>query len=401
MKLSRLATVTLLPAVLIGIGLAAAQQARPVDVRPLNVRKGEVTKEQWVEMKSQAIVDSDADGTFTNATYGIEVEVTKIEEFPGGVTAYARAWKGGKQLGLGKGGTFDLERFQILDPPVLVDDPTGTVIRQRKLDNGTTVTRKMREDPKAAIREEIAFAIARTGRTDTEIVAGSVGSTTTTCRPDPSPGATVDGRTMRTGVDEVWSTIRAGAGNNSETTTTNGRFISVGASATTNSFTEISRFISTQDCSSGIGDTDVIDSATFSVYVTEKADAFAASVTLVGATPASNTTIANGDYANVGSTAFSTASAISGISTSAFADFVLNATGLAGVSKTGITALGLRIEHDRANTAPTWSDSGVSRINGDYADTADTTTDPKLVVVHSPAPAATGGRKTNRVMISM
>ena len=40
-----------------------------------------------------------------------EVEIVSIGKIDGGIEIYARAWKNGKQLGLGVGGKTDLERF--------------------------------------------------------------------------------------------------------------------------------------------------------------------------------------------------------------------------------------------------------------------------------------------------
>ena len=52
----------------------------------------------------------------------LEVKIISIKEIEGGIEVMARAWKKGKQLGFGKDGSVDIERFNIYNPPVLVED---------------------------------------------------------------------------------------------------------------------------------------------------------------------------------------------------------------------------------------------------------------------------------------
>ena len=52
----------------------------------------------------------------------------KIEEIEGGIQIFAQAWNlDGTQVGFGKDGTVDIERFQIINPPILVPDENGDV----------------------------------------------------------------------------------------------------------------------------------------------------------------------------------------------------------------------------------------------------------------------------------
>lgn len=195
-----------------------------------------------------------------------------------------------------------------------------------------------------------------------------VGLTITTVSPDADPeSTTVDGQVRRSGVNETFATIRAGAGNAafpSETSSTAGQ---LAASTTSNQYGTLSRFVCLFDTSS-IPDTDVISSATLSLYGRNVVDGFGGSqaVGIVTSTPASNTNIVTGDYANFGTTRQASDIDLGSWVTSAYNDFPLNATGLASISKTGITKFGARISGDIDNSAPTWGSSENAQ-GGTYA----------------------------------
>src|SRR3989344_239138 len=135
-------------------------------------------------------------------------------------------------------------------------------------------------------------------------------------------------------------------------------------------------------------DTDVaaISSATLSVYVLNTDDGDNDGIdygTVVTVTPASNTAIVAGDYDQVGSTEQVDSGQrkdITSISTSAYLDFTLNATGQGNVSKTGVSKFGLREGHDITNTAYDGNTNNSNRINFSAADETGTTQDPKLTV---------------------
>ena len=61
---------------------------------------------------------------------GYDIEIVSMKAIVGGVEVFARAWDAkGNQIGFGRDGTVDIERFRIFNPPILVDDPAGTVER--------------------------------------------------------------------------------------------------------------------------------------------------------------------------------------------------------------------------------------------------------------------------------
>lgn len=221
--------------------------------------------------------------------------------------------------------------------------------------------------------------------------------TTTTVYPDADPETTtVDGFVGRSGINETWGTIRAGAGVDANDTSADSVSMTyIEATTTTDQFGNLRRGIILFDASA-IADTDVISAATLSIMsgTTNKSDTFstpaAPDLNIYASTPNSNTSLVAGDYGQTGTTAFATAKAYADwAAAGSYNDFALNAQGLAAVSKTGVSKFSAKnANYDVANVAPTWSSLGSASIRGKMADTADTTSDPKLVVTH--AAAATG-----------
>ena len=309
-----------------------------------------------------------------------------------GIELFARAWRGTQQLGFGADGSVEIERFRIFNPPILVDDPNGTIIRESiNPDTQLVVQRKLREDPIEAIRQVIAHNAKIVGKDNGKIVIGKVGNTTSTFYPDADPENTsVDGYVSRGSVDETFSTLRSGVGTGFQDSNTP-IWVQIQSSATTNQWAAINRMIILFD-TAALSDTDSINSATFSLYVVSQENAFGGSpaLDLVDSNPASNTGLANADYGNVGTVLQADAKLFSDITSSQYNDWTLNSTGLSNISITSVSKFGMRIDGDVTNTAPmTWTSNNYQALQGSAADTAGTTQDPKLVVEHT-SPAVQG-----------
>lgn len=214
----------------------------------------------------------------------------------------------------------------------------------------------------------------------------SFGFSTLTSFPDPSTGATtVDGNVERGGVDQTFAAIRVGAGtlvdNAAGLTST-----SVNCSTTSNQFKQIDRSIFTFDTSS-ITAGATISNAVFSIWGNDKGNQIGSyALHVAGATPASNNVLVAADYSQCQTTSFANIAYASISATNvAYNDFTLNASGIANISKTGISKFSLQFSWDILNdtTGLTWISNGVSYFNGDMADTAGTSNDPKLVVTYS------------------
>lgn len=126
-----------------------------------------------------------------------------------------------------------------------------------------------------------------------------------------------------------------------------------------------------------IEDTDTISSATFSICGsgTAEANADTETMVLVASTPATNVALVVADFDQLGTTSFGTF-AVAGYDQTdgTYNNITINATGIAAISKTGVTKFGLRMQRDIDSSAPT----GENYIHGYQADQALTTKDPKL-----------------------
>lgn len=215
---------------------------------------------------------------------------------------------------------------------------------------------------------------------------------TLTVYPDPNVESTsVDGITTRSGVDEAMATIRAGAGTSATDSGAAGSGLALVASTTSNQFKQLNRPIFLFD-TSALGAGATISAAVKSVFgsgtngngLSGEASANSVAV-LVASTPASNTALVAGDYSQFGSTDFGRSAQQNAWNTAAYNDITLNASGLAAISKTGITKFALRHGWDFDNTI-----TGLTHVNDaeqtlemKFADTADVTSDPKLVITYT------------------
>ena len=357
-----------------------------------NILQNKNSKEKS-QIKSLEIAKLKHSGVYNGIQHGTKIEIigeVKAIEINGqhGIELFARAWRGTQQLGFGSDGSVEIERFRIFNPPILVDDPNGTIIRESiNPDTQLVVQRKLREDPIEAIRQTIAHNVKIVGKDNGKIISGKSGNTTSTFYPVAGANEPVDGQTRRV-ADEVWATIRSGAGTGAfpsgQTSMPWGR---AAASATTNQWEVIARSFALFNTSS-IPDTDNVDSATISGYgITVRDNLGSQFINLVAGTPAANNNLVAADFnlANHGSTKFITNTLISGLSTGVYNNFALNASGLAAINKTGITKFSLRIVSDIDNVEPTWSSGNDAVFDISEADETGTTQDPKLVIEHSVA----------------
>lgn len=124
---------------------------------------------------------------------------------------------------------------------------------------------------------------------------------------------------------------------------------------------------------SALPDSITIVSAILSLYATDPHSSSETWV-VVQSTQANNSSLADADFDQLGTTSGGTILA-TGISTGAYNDITLNATGRGWISKTGYTPLGLRGLNDINNTAP-------GAVREDFTINFTTTT-PKLVVTYT------------------
>lgn len=216
------------------------------------------------------------------------------------------------------------------------------------------------------------------------IPALNLGFDTLTVYPDADPETTtVDGMVGRELVDELWSTIIAGAGVTANDTEAFGAGWRFDASSTLNQWKLLRRSIYLFN-TSPIGASGTVTAAIMSLFMQDKGDPGSNTGTtdIYTSNPASNTSLTPPDFTTLGSTS-QTGSPVTwaGINGAGYTDFTYNATGRGNINRTSISKFGCRnANYDVAAVAPTWGSLQVTYLNFYNADQTGTANDPKLVV---------------------
>lgn len=195
-------------------------------------------------------------------------------------------------------------------------------------------------------------------------------------------GPTGDAMVSRQVASETFSTIRSGAGTNTDNSGT-ALSVIIQASSTSNQFSEIARAVITFDTSS-LTSSASISSAVLSGFGEFNGGGLSGDNDwyIAGSTPATNFNFAASDYAQCQTTSFGKITNAS-FSTTAYNDVTLNASGVSNISKTGISKFSLQLGADLNNTAPTWSSGAFMELDVSSADHTGTSQDPKLVVTYT------------------
>jgi len=325
----------------------------------------------------------------------LDINIISIYEIDGGIEILAQAWYEKKQLGFGKDGKIDIERFKIYNPPVLVDDKNGEIVNEYT-DEITKIKhqRKLTRNPLEAIIQALEHTIKIVGKKNTEIIKGSVGRTTSTFYPEAgTAGSTGDDAAYYSG-NASWATFHDASSGTGMEGGTKVNPITLVRMRTTGNMEFMARSMLTFD-TSAIPDGDDIDSAVLSIHGdtsskwTQETTGWVNELAIVEFTGV-NVNFTTADYDNFATTKLATNIAISAWDINGYNDFTLNASGLANINKTGISKFGMVQENDRANSAPT--NNGTDQLSGARwyaADQTGTADDPKLVVVHSSSTAYT------------
>jgi hypothetical protein len=127
-----------------------------------------------------------------------------------------------------------------------------------------------------------------------------------------------------------------------------------------------------------------VSAATFSPYLGSKFDGLVdtPTVNVCSSAPASNTDLVAGDYDSLGTTLFASSKLWRDITSYAYNNFALNAAGIAAISKTGVTKLGVRYNDiDVSRGTPHWVQYQTNSIMMTYAEGG--SNKPKLAVTWS------------------
>lgn len=321
--------------------------------------------------------------------------IDHMRAIDGGVELFVRAWdKNGAPIGFGADGSVEIERFRVFNPPILVDDPKGAIIRTwTDEETGETMTRRLREDVREALVQTITHAISvKKEKFDgTSIEKGKIGNTTDIFYPDAGEGATsVDGwmeTLYEIGTGPTWSThtARTAADHTNDTGTLLSLQI-VSDATGGDHWRQLSRgFLGFNTAPLG---TDVVTSATMSVFGTTKQNGVGISpeptFDVYTASPASNNVLVAEDFDQVGSVSQTTGNiSLASWNTSGYNTWTLSSVGVGNINKTGVTNFSLRNNYDVANAAPNDSAWASTEVEGYAADQTGTANDPQLVVEHA------------------
>lgn len=349
-----------------------------------------------VDLKSNEIIKTNFKKLENISNF--EIEIQSVNKIDGGIEVFAKAFKNGEQLGFGSDGSIDIERFRFFNPPLLVPDENGDITREIKQIDGSVLTRRLREDPKNALLQSLAHTISLVGILNQKIKQGSIGTTTDTFYPAAGANSPVDGWVDKEDSSN-WATTRDSASGQFASVTDTGDNIVVGKTA--GGVFQLSRVFTMFDTSS-IG-TDSISSATLSFFGTSKGTAGTSAYNyraLVGATCAATNNLSTSDYSTFGTTKFSTDIDNATWNTAGYNDYVLNASGISAINKTGVTnAFCCQMGFDYDNFSFDGANDTYSYQRAYSADQTGTSNDPKLVVVHAPATSAFGFRSLKGVGI--
>lgn len=355
------------------------------------------------------------------------IQVLSLEAMDGGVQAFIKAWdKYGDPIGFGIDGTVEIERVRMFNPPVLVPDPNGTIVRQwqgKDKDTGelVTKTRMLREDMYEALLRhlETVMDMKQEKYSGEKIILGKVGNTTSTFASAAGASSPADGHLENDGADGVsWTDIRDGTGGSTPATAAmTATKIGAGSKERVGS----ARYIITRSVLlfdiSAISDIDSINSASLrGKFVTgdteDTANDAYSYVNVVESCPASNSSFVAGDYdefEDTGSTCgFATTNAlrthstdfdISSIAGAPDHTFTGNANmiSLTDTAQAGdnIVKLGMAEGHDITNNthpANTASNAWIYSV-----DQTGTTDDPIFTVEHGTAPPVLSNLQSSSV----
>ena len=207
--------------------------------------------------------------------------------------------------------------------------------------------------------------------------------------PDADPEtSSVDGRTQRyVAAGDTWGNIRDLSGSAAyDAENTSAPIVLVYSDDETNKWRQIIRSLFLFDTSS-LPDDAIITGATLSIYGTadtiDKAG-WLPNINIYASIPASNIALVAADYVQIGSTPLcDTPITYANWNTVGYNDFILNAAGLAAISKTGVTKFSARnANYDVGNSAPAWANAQYSGLYGYFSEKGEGYR-PKLVITYT------------------
>jgi len=204
---------------------------------------------------------------------------------------------------------------------------------------------------------------------------------TGTFQSDVASGAiTVDGQLARGGQDEVWASMRGGAGNNAVTNSASGLMAYIEMTATTDHYGTLIRSPFTFD-TSPLGNTTIVSAATLNIFGSANQSGYSDSVAVTTATLAANNNLVTADFAvaNFGGSAITNSIATGSWNTSGYNTLTFSSYSF--LTLDGITSVAARITSDITNSEPTWISGADASVSGIFADNG--SNEPYLEVTYS------------------
>lgn len=388
-------------------------------------------------IKVRELLKTDLGGHYSSAKYNIEIDTFgAVEHSEGCLEILARAFRGGKPIGFGKDGSVEYERFLIHNPSILVEDPTGDIVKEfGDALTGEKNTLRLKEDHRGAVMVHLSRVIDSmleggvVAHLDSrKIRPGKTGNTTSTFRPDEDAETnTMDGVTGVRDTGNDWDTAHDATSGGGWVLNTDGTTMNVVTTQNQGGDSMdvlIGRSVATFDTSS-ISGTDTIDSASLAVVVNSASNNdndgndFVAVVQTQGQNLVSDTDLADADFDQVGDAINNPTEAhdsgqrkdISSMSGGGGLTFTFNSTGLGWIARSGeakptgatngITYLGFRTGHDILDDPHGVGNAGdsVALRTADYTG-GDSANDPILSVTHS-APSSPSSSVSSSISSSV
>lgn len=290
-------------------------------------------------------------GTFSKGDTIMEIQSST--KGAGYEEVFVRAWEGVEQVGFGKDGTVEIERFRIFNPPTLIQDDNGEIERKFELPDGEMIIKKYTYDPQESLKYVLANVIKKVGKDGKNIVKGKVGNTTSVFFPTGGDGGVSIGTSAGY---TTWSGARSATTGGS--TNTQALFMQTfyNAGGSPGQY-GLSRVFLPIDTSSLDGQ-DLV-SASLTLKLSAQSIASSRTWVLIADTSQNSTsTLVNDDFDNCGDLnspiEISDRVLSSNWSVDNSYSFTINEAGLDHINKTGVSMIGMRDAiYDVDNGTPT------------------------------------------------
>lgn len=316
----------------------------------------------------------------------VEFEIVEVNPNDKGVEVFARVWdKDKKQFGFGDDGSVDIERFVFVNPPILVPDKAGSIVKTNPANYELgipTTTTTYREDPKEAILYalEKTIEVKQNKFTSEKIVVEKRGNTTYTIYPTADTNIWFSTNTIGT---PTWAAWRGYTGSTGILTDYPSASIPLQEiTKQSNCGWRGTRFYFSYDTSSVSGTISAVStSVTVQSQTNNSYNDGNDFYSITGASLDTPGSIGTGDFDSFSDTEMHDSgerkdmTGISGTQTWTF-----NSTGIAAINTSGYTDLALREGHDVLNSEPSGSCPTYNRTYFYMSEQTGTSTDPVLVI---------------------